>query len=920
MKLASSKIQKEPKRKASGERRGRLSRKSVRERDNRVISNDAPAQEVRYVGEAKSRGSNILLEVKSLLSICVGTQGSRDLLSKLKPTHFHTPELQVIFKRVRFLASRTGEVPDYQTLINDPCVTVVTRDRIEAIAAENKIVACKNGKQFVALYRAMDAYAKKRALYEAINKVAAELRTDGSDADTAIMRFKQEALRLSSGFDAGTIDMIGGAVDLGLEFSDLERIARGVLSHVDSLHPSGFNAYDNVNIGLPEGGAILFGAETGDYKSVMMLQHAIFQARNGKRIAFYSLEMTREQLMERVFANVIRLDVLKARREGTLLPNVEKYTKRVLEEMSNWWGNTVWVCPAEDVSWEWVAEHLSSLDVDTGYVDYLGLLSGIRSDGNNAQWQSYDAIMRNVKVYTNATKRTVVMAAQMRFVDGLPELKYAKAMKDHVNVMWAWHRLEVDDRTFLCVHADKVRGGKRIRFVLEVEPEYSYVRDINRNDKRAAEIAEQAVMDMNARKDPCARYMKDGAQAKPQTVMDESGKRKTKTFDGVKLVEGRFTPENTNTVSYDVSAKSALADERAARAKHAASIASAGASSLTALAEQRERIARQAQVRARALAKLAAGKLDNLTHEEMMAQGEEVLRQWEQGKQETVYGFDVLAKELIELQTHLKGLKDTVDSSKYPETAALLSNERNKSFAKRATKKELTAHKRRIDFVRAAIAKRDELKAQRTKLRIDHLLLTARDRESRDGSHIMTIADPATLKQEWQTNAVIFEDRGVSTLPNSAKPVEKRWQPTKDAFVQAANRRKRYRESDTHKLVSVRWPKVERLHYLTDAQLDMLVEITNRWDGVPRAAVIGDNAFKKDIARFTALVAPSRERQYARVDTVADMSQLIAKYRKAYDATTSRRITKSVIDETRKKVSDVFGKQPKERTLRSLVS
>ena len=131
------------------------------------------------------------------------------------------------------------------------------------------------------------------------------------------------------------------------------------------------------------------------------------------------------------------------------------------------------------------------------------------------------------------------------------------------------------------------------------------------------------------------------------------------------------------------------------------------------------------------------------------------------------------------------------------------------------------------------------------------------------------IADPSTLDTEWQRNAVAWADQPAITLPNSAKPMEKRWgtrPESEDAIKQYNRKLKAYENSPNRNLRDHRivlWPprngKIKDYHYLDDLQLDTVVNIASKLATKGSASILIDELIT-DVAQYVELMSPGVNR------------------------------------------------------------
>ena len=99
----------------------------------------------------------------------------------------------------------------------------------------------------------------------------------------------------------------------GFNVSSLSEIFDNVLDEIKNRGekpelPTGLNILDNKIWGLHRGELLVIGARPSEGKSSLGMQMAYNVAESGKRVVFISLEMTKEQLMERLFCSTQDVD------------------------------------------------------------------------------------------------------------------------------------------------------------------------------------------------------------------------------------------------------------------------------------------------------------------------------------------------------------------------------------------------------------------------------------------------------------------------------------------------------------------------------------------------------------------------------------------------------------------------------------
>ncbi len=793
------------------------------------------------------------LELLAIRTICAGKDAGLSLLNHVNATHFHYPTPQLMYRRLMARLKGEGHVPAWEDLLNDP--TVPEEKRLNA----QRIVRKKNLKPLVshskgdALFTSLDNYRKLRSFYEVLNKAGNALRQPTADIDDLIKRAKSELIAIDVNHRGAPITVDGLTSNHVVE----------ALTNAAARIRTGYKEFDERSGGIPQGAVMLLGADTGGYKSVNALQIAQNMARNKHRVGFYSLEMVLEEITQRATANVTETNVsdlvaeyinelhraktpAEVERIKAKQVKIAEEKAREYEEASKEWSAFLHItCPAEEVDINWILQQAEMSDREVIIIDYVGLLAGLSGDD---QWRAMSNVVRQCKIWCNRTGKTILILAQMRFDEGKPELKYSKAILDHCNNAWGWSKLEVDGRTYLCVHQMKARAQRQYAFVLRAWPEFNKIGDLK--DLKDEEVARNAIEDMQKRKDPAKRY------EKATNDNEEKGRKEIDLDDDdnevVRLKGGGFAGGNKKVRTHDLSAGSLppWEDEDNGPSRHGRM---AGNGTFASKAGQRVttseiRRATNAKTRAIALSKLGAGG-NSLTVEEAGIQAEEVIARWHEASIGQRIQVTQLAKEILGLS----------------KTKEILTQVRrlqgDKAALRKLSKQELEIHKAQVEVIRQATeaikTKGREYVSEADFYAVDDLTLAVERGEE-------PIASPKTLDQPWQNNAVAWADQPAITLPNSAKPVDKRWGNDNEESVTKFKRAvKAYENSGNVSSNLVLWPpragKVSDYHYLDDVQLDTAVEIATKYASRPLAEVPVEQ-LASDVAQYVELVGPGRAR------------------------------------------------------------
>lgn len=177
---------------------------------------------------------------------------------------------------------------------------------------------------------------------------------------------------------------------------------------------TGFSGLDRVLGKLQPTNLILLGGRTRHGKTALALNIAYNAAKAGHPVAFFSLEMTSQQLVQRILAAQCRIDLLRLRQErfncdGEISCYLE--TAQALSELPMWLSDTT-------ASLQSIRQQLQSLVQEVGeiglvVIDYLGLITPDKiTERLNAE-QQVRAISRGLKLLAREFNVPVLVLCQL---------------------------------------------------------------------------------------------------------------------------------------------------------------------------------------------------------------------------------------------------------------------------------------------------------------------------------------------------------------------------------------------------------------------------------------------------------------------------------------------------------------------------
>ncbi len=207
----------------------------------------------------------------------------------------------------------------------------------------------------------------------------------------------------------------------------LRSVMRRVMDELDELHrrkgevlgvPTGFRSLDKILGGMQKSDLLIVAARPGMGKTSLALTMALNASRqHGARVAVFSLEMSSEQLVQRLLSQESRIDSQRLRLGQVQDNEWERLAAAVgvLSECAIYIDDSAAISPFElrTKARRLAAEH----GVDLLIVDYMQLMNSGQRNENRVQEMSY--ISRSLKQLARELRVPVVALSQLsRQVEG----------------------------------------------------------------------------------------------------------------------------------------------------------------------------------------------------------------------------------------------------------------------------------------------------------------------------------------------------------------------------------------------------------------------------------------------------------------------------------------------------------------------
>ena len=356
------------------------------------------------LGVHKAPPSSIEAEEALLGSSLLSRDASNRLMESIKPGDFYSPNNEKIFEAMKELFD-SGKPIDSVT-VSEIVFKNKNTTSLNASYIARLVENVPSSANFERYIEIVLEHSNRRKLLKASGRI--ELLAYTLDKDISSVMDEAEQSIFNSSDDAigdgliGVSDFLNEAIEQIEEIENQGTGLSGLATHFVDL--------DNTLAGLQEGNLIIIAARPSMGKSSLALNIATNAAKEKKTVAFFSLEMTKEELVQRVLFSEAKVSSGDARK-GQLGP--EKWS-RVVEAASK--VNTMPLY-FDDASVITVTDIRAksrrlkaSKKLDLIVVDYIQLMQGNSRDNRQ---QEIAEISRNLKGLARELKVPIIALSQL---------------------------------------------------------------------------------------------------------------------------------------------------------------------------------------------------------------------------------------------------------------------------------------------------------------------------------------------------------------------------------------------------------------------------------------------------------------------------------------------------------------------------
>ena len=333
---------------------------------------------------------------------CISSEG----VDLLRPEHFYLPQHQAIFGAIYGMFALAKPI-DFVTVLEElrNCGDYETAGGKEYLMQLAQLVpSVENVKAYA------DTVMEKyyiRCLIKAGRETVAEA-TEGAEAASVLLdAAEQRIFVIRQGRD--TSGLVSLKEVLAQETLDkLNKLSDPVLQKEMQGIPTGLSTLDKVLGGLGRSDLIVIGARPGMGKTSFALNIARNVAVGSKKkVAFFSLEMTKDQLAQRLLSSETAVDVTKFRRGGLTMEEWDRITYAT----NIFYQSEIYLDDTAAITVPQMKSKLRRNKPDLVVIDYLQLMESAKRVENRVQQVS--EITRSLKIMAKELNIPVIVCSQL---------------------------------------------------------------------------------------------------------------------------------------------------------------------------------------------------------------------------------------------------------------------------------------------------------------------------------------------------------------------------------------------------------------------------------------------------------------------------------------------------------------------------
>ena len=251
---------------------------------------------------------NIEAEQSVLAACMLDTEAVEELVLRLKAENFFRPAHRIIFESIYDLTLR--RIPVDPISLAD---TLQAKGQLEAVGGRAYLVELADNTFALTNWQRHAEIVKRTAILRELVYAAAQINALAYDAPDDLNEVVEEAEKTLFNVTEKRVSSSFTRMDTLITeaFEEITKLSEQK-SHMAGV-PTGFKDADDLFHGLRGGDLVILAARPGVGKTSFALNLAVNAAKSGAAVAFFSLEMSAGQLVQRILCAEARVSLSKIR-------------------------------------------------------------------------------------------------------------------------------------------------------------------------------------------------------------------------------------------------------------------------------------------------------------------------------------------------------------------------------------------------------------------------------------------------------------------------------------------------------------------------------------------------------------------------------------------------------------------------------
>lgn len=429
---------------------------------------------------------NIEAEQAVLGAMLIKKEAIAEVQEILQPDDFYREAHRIVYEAMLQLQNN-NEAVDLVTL-TEQLRKNEQLDKIGGLAFVTQLAnAVPTAANVVYHAKIVKEKAELRSLINAATAIASAAYEDNTDVENIMDEAEKKILAVANRKNGGAFESMKSIVMRTFERINVLYESKGGLTGLSS----GFKDLDKLTAGLQKSDLILVAARPSMGKTAFTLNIASYVGTHGGKVAFFSLEMSKEQLMQRMLCAEGGIDATKLR-TGQLdnqawnkLVHVADTLSRAPIYIDDTAGITVMELRSKARRLK--AEH----GLDLIIIDYLQLMQGRPSKNGDNRQQEISEISRSLKALARELNVPIIALSQLsRSVESrqikrpmLSDLRESGSLEQDADIVMFLYREDYYDKdtankNITDIIVAKHRNGPVDTISLFFQKEYTKFRDL----------------------------------------------------------------------------------------------------------------------------------------------------------------------------------------------------------------------------------------------------------------------------------------------------------------------------------------------------------------------------------------------------------------------------------------------------------